>query len=318
MSSLKTGIILLNMGGPSTLEQVRPFLYNLFSDRDIIPLGPKLLQKPIAWIIAKKRAPKSMATYKLIGGGSPLQKITRMQAAALADSLKEDGNFVADIAMRYWPPYSTETVQNMIDDGVQRIIALSLYPHYSKATTGSSLKHLRAAITKIDKDIPLVEIPFWPTQKSYVQAIATNIEEARDNFGHDCEIVYSAHSLPVSFIEEGDPYLEHTKQTIEAIEALTTIKGRLCFQSRSGPVEWLTPSTPDTLTEMANEGCKKVIIVPISFVSDHVETLYEIDIEYKELAESLGMQLHSCTSLNTQPLFIKALRELILENTEKF
>lgn len=318
MNSLKTGIILLNMGGPSSLEQVRPFLYNLFSDRDIIPLGPKLLQKPIAWMVAKKRAPKSMATYQMIGGGSPLQKITRMQAAALEKSLQNDGDFIADIAMRYWPPYGMETVEKMVDRGVKRIIALSLYPHYSKATTGSSLKHLRTAIAKVAQDLPVQEVPFWPCQTSYVKAIAENINAARREFGSNCHLVYSAHSLPVSFIKDGDPYLEHTKQTIKAIESLTQVKGRLCFQSRSGPVEWLAPSTPDTLKEMADEGCKDIIMVPISFVSDHVETLYEIDIEYKELAESLGMRLNSCASLNTQPLFIEGLRELVLEATAKF
>ena len=309
------GVILLNMGGPEKQDDVRPFLYNLFSDREIIPLGPACMQKPLAWLIAKRRAPKSKATYQKIGGGSPLKKITYQQAQALEKALDGDGSFYVTVGMRYWPPYSSEALDYLLAKGVNKIVALTLYPHYSQATTGSSLAHLKKAMAEKKATLPLIEIAHWPEQPHYVQAICDNIVEALKEFnGEDVEIVYSAHSLPVSFIEAGDPYVQHTKRTIAAIEKQTGIQGHLCFQSRSGPVEWLTPSTPDMLTELAKKGVKNILMVPISFVSDHVETLYEIDMLYKDQATALGMKLISPQSLNTQPQFISGLRDLVLQN----
>ena len=308
------GVILLNMGGPEKQIDVRPFLYNLFSDREIIPLGPAFMQKPLAWLIAKKRAPKSMATYQKIGGGSPLKKITSEQAQALEKALGQDGTFHVTIGMRYWPPYSSEALDYLLAKGVTKIIALTLYPHYSQATTGSSLTHLKKALAQKKVRIPLIEIAHWPEQPRYIQAVTDNIVEALKVFnGEEVEIVYSAHSLPVSFIEAGDPYVQHTKLTIAAIEKKTGISGHLCYQSRSGPVEWLTPSTPDMLKELAEKGTKNILMVPISFVSDHVETLYEIDMLYKDQAAELGMKLISPKSLNTQPEFISGLRDLVLQ-----
>lgn len=312
---LKVGVVLLNMGGPDTLEEVRPFLFNLFSDREIIPLGPPFMQKLLAWLIAKRRAPKSIETYKKIGGGSPLKATTIEQALALEQALRQHGDFYVTISMRYWPPYSPEALDYLISQGVDKIIALTLYPHYSRATTGSSLTHLRKTHAQKKISVPLVEISSWPEQPLYVETIANNILEGLQSFGTDkVEVIYSAHSLPVSFIESGDPYVQHTEQTIAAIEKITKKQGRLCFQSRSGPVEWLSPSTPDMLVTLAQEGIKNVLMVPISFVSDHVETLYEIDMLYKEQAATLGIRLLSSRSLNTQPTFIAGLKDLILEN----
>ncbi|CAG35814.1 ferrochelatase [Desulfotalea psychrophila] len=316
MQNIPTGVILLNMGGPTQTKDVRPFLYNLFSDREIIPLGPRLMQKPLAWLIAKRRAPKSAATYERIGGGSPLKQITEAQAEALEKSLQAHGNFTVTYAMRYWPPYCDEALDYLLSKGVERLVALSLYPHYSKATTGSSLTQLHKTLKKKNISLPLTEIPSWPKQRDYIAAIAANIKKGLATFhGEKTEIVYSAHSLPTSFIEAGDPYVEHTKQSIGAIEEITGKRGRLCFQSKSGPVEWLEPSTPDVLIQLAQEGVKNILMVPISFVSDHVETLYEIDILYKKQAKKLGMRLTSCPSLNTQEQFITGLRQLVLESS---
>ena len=319
MNKVVTGIILLNMGGPDSLDDVRPFLYNLFSDRDIIPLGPPFLQKPIAWFIAKKRAPKSMAAYEKIGGGSPLKRITSEQAKALETVLAEHGDYLVTFGMRYWHPYSEDSLEKLVNEGAQRVIALTLYPHYSKATTGSSLNRLRKAHKKNFSHIPLLEIPHWQDQPDYVQAVADNIISGIKGFnGEQSTVVYSAHSLPVSFIEAGDPYVDHTKLTIAAIEKITGIKGNLCYQSRSGPVEWLEPSTPDMLKKLAKEGVKNILMVPISFVSDHIETIYEIDMLYKEQAEALGMNLQPCNSLNCQEKFIEGLKKLILEKEQDF
>ncbi len=314
----KTGVVLLNMGGPDTQDDVAPFLFNLFSDREIIQLGPPLLQKPIAWFISLRRAPKSRSIYAKIGGGSPLLAITRRQASALQTSLEKEGTFVVTVAMRYWPPFADEAVGFLLKQGVDSITALTLYPHFSKATTGSSVIHLKKSLAALAPDIPLKVIFSYPTQPSYIKALADNITEGLQLFSNeDVQIIYSAHSLPVSFIKGGDPYVTHINKTINAIEQITGQRGRLCFQSRSGPVEWLSPSTPEMLEILAEEGCKNILAVPVSFVSDHVETLYEIDMLYREKAEALKMRLLSTPSLNTHPLFIHGLKELVLQAEDK-
>ncbi len=310
--SQSIGVILLNLGGPERLADVEPFLYNLFSDRQIIRLGPAFLQKPIAWMIAKRRAPKSRKAYALIGGGSPLKSLTLQQGEALEKELGKVGRFQVAMAMRYWQPFARETLQKLADQNISRIIALTLYPHYSKATTGSSLEDLQHAAALFPDFFDIIEIAAWPEQPDYIQCLADSIVAGLKQYeGDHAELVYSAHSLPVRFIEEGDPYLEDMRKTIEAVEKITGIKGHLCFQSRSGPVEWLSPSTPDMLQQLAGQGCGKVLMVPISFVSDHVETLYEIDIQYRELAETLGMTLKRTESLNIRPRFIAGLKKLV-------
>lgn len=314
MQNNKNGVILLNMGGPDTLDNVRPFLFNLFSDREIIPLGPAFLQKFLAWIIARRRAPKSRAIYAKIGGGSPLKDISFRQAKALQNALHEDGDYLVTVAMRYWPPFADQAIQKLLAAGVNHFIAVTLYPHYSKATTGSSLSQLQRALQHLAPETPLTSISSWPTQSEYIAALAENIVLRLQEFASQpVQIVYSAHSLPVSFIQGGDPYVEHIEQTIKAIEKITGQKGRLCYQSRSGPVEWLSPSTPEMLETLADEGCKNILMVPISFVSDHIETLYEIDMLYKEHAAKRSMCLKSSPSLNTNPLFIQGLRSLVLQ-----
>ena len=302
------------MGGPAKQADVAPFLFNLFSDREIIKLGPPFLQKLIAWFISRKRSKKSRNIYAKIGGGSPLLAISRDQAAALGQSLAGENNYIVTVAMRYWAPFAHEVVEELVEQGVDSIIALPLYPHFSKATTGSSLSHLQKSLEKLAPDIPFKMISSYPTQSSYIDAIAENIEKGVQQFNtDDVEIVYSAHSLPISFIEGGDPYVEQINQTIDTLEKITQRKGKLCYQSRSGPVEWLSPSTPEMLEKLAHEGCKNILMVPISFVSDHVETLYEINMLYKEQAKELNMRLIGCESLNTNPLYIRCLKELVLE-----
>ena len=303
--SCKIGIVLLNMGGPDTLDDVQPFLYNLFCDRKIIRLGPPFLQKPLAWLISHRRAIKSKANYALIGGGSPLKAISLSQAKALEESLRCEGDYLVTIAMRYWAPLADEAIASLLRQGVTRLIALTLYPHFSKATTGSSITHFRKCLNQLAS---------WPEQTSYLKALAANITNGMGTFdSQEVTLVYSAHSLPVSFILEGDPYVDQIQQSIQAIEAITGIPGQLCYQSRSGPVKWLSPSTPEMLEQLAIKGCKNILMVPISFVSDHIETLFEINILYKRMAENLGMHLRACSSLNLNPIFIQALRELVLQ-----
>ncbi len=307
-----TGILLLNLGGPETLEDVEPFLYNLFSDRRIIRLGPFFLQKFIARRIARKRAVQSRANYAKIGGGSPILAITDKQAKALAKTLADRGDYTVLPCMRYWPPFADESIDRLLAAGVTRLIALPLYPHYSIATTGSSLIDLENAISKRTNPPSLTIIKSWPTQPGYIEALCRRISEGMARSADkQTELVYSAHSLPQQFIDDGDPYIDELKQTITAIEAQTGIRGRLCYQSRSGPVKWLEPSTPDMLRTLAGQGCKSILMVPLSFVSDHVETLYEIDILYKQMANDLDMRLQSTPGLNDDPLFLQGLADLI-------
>ena len=309
----KTGVLLLNLGGPERLEDVRPFLFNLFSDRQIIRLGPAFLQTTIARIIAYRRAPKSMANYRRIGGGSPILAKTKEQAAALEQALRADGDFLVRPCMRYWRPFAEEALQEMAAAQVTEIIALPLYPHYSLATTGSSMTDLHATCNRLGLSTPVREIHSWPEEPLYIYCLAARIKEGLDRFGgQPVQLVYSAHSLPVQFIREGDPYVRHLEQTIRAVEALTGVRGQLCYQSRSGPVEWLGPALPEVIEKLAGQGCVNMLVVPISFVSDHVETLYEIDIQYREMAEGLGMRFAATQALNADPRFIAALRSLVL------
>lgn len=314
--SRKIGVLLLNMGGPKKQEDVRSFLYNLFSDRQIIRLGPALLQKPIAALIARRRAPVSRENYRKIGGGSPLTRITAAQAQALEQSLANHGAFIVRSCMRYWHPFADAILREMVDAGVTELIALPLYPHYCRATTGSSFSDLRAHKQKLGLNLPLHEISSWPAEPEYITALAAGIKEGLDLFADEdqeaMQLVYSAHSLPKKFIDQGDPYVDELKQTIAAVEKKIGRQGRLCFQSRSGPVEWLEPSTPDMLKQLAQEGWKNILMVPIAFVSDHIETLYEIDMLYKNQAAELGMRLESTRGLNDDPQFIRALRTLVL------
>ncbi|ADH86618.1 ferrochelatase [Desulfurivibrio alkaliphilus] len=307
------GVVLLNMGGPEALDEVEPFLRNLFADREIIRLGPwPWLQKIIARRIVKKRAPKSREAYRLIGGGSPLARISAEQGRALAARLAGRGDYMVRCAMRYWHPLAAETLAEFAQAGVSRLLALPLYPHYSRATTGSSLNDLKRAAAESGFPFAIEQIEAWPDHPAYIRALATTLAEGATNFaGEEYSVVYSAHSLPVSFIEAGDPYLEHIQRTIAALEKLTGLPGQLCFQSRSGPVRWLEPSTPDMLRQLAANGVVNVLMVPISFVSDHVETLYEIDIQYRELARSLGIRLVRPPALNTHPDLIEALAQLV-------
>ncbi len=316
----KIGVLLLNMGGPEKQEDVRPFLYNLFSDRQIIRLGPALLQKPLAAMIARRRAPVSMENYQKIGGGSPLTRITAEQAQALEKRLEQslagEGNCIVRSCMRYWPPFADAVLREMVDAGVTELIALPLYPHYCRATTGSSFSDLRQQKAKLGRNLPIREIRSWPAEPEYINALVARIREGLalfpDNEQEAVQLVYSAHSLPKKFIDQGDPYVEELKITIAAIEKQIGRQGKLCFQSRSGPVEWLEPSTPDMLKQLAGQGCQNILMVPIAFVSDHIETLYEIDMLYRDQAAELGMRLESTRGLNDDPQFIKALRTLAL------
>lgn len=316
------GILFLNMGGPDSLDTVRPFLFNLFSDREIIRLSPAILQRPIAWLIAWRRAPKSRMAYSKIGGRSPLAGITASQAKAVQHRLERQlgKKILCFTGMRYWHPRTPDVLKKMKAEGVTRVLGFSLYPHYSKATGGSSIREFERCCRAAGLEYSVVES--FPDDPGYVASLAETVRQglsesekllsgaARESRGNSPVMVYSAHSLPKQMITDGDPYVEHLHRTIHALEGLTGIKGTLCFQSRSGPVEWLEPATDTFLLDMAERGNPVILILPISFVSDHVETLYEIDILYKGMLRQHGTKLVRTPSLNNHPAFIKALSDI--------
>ncbi|MBI5199695.1 MAG: ferrochelatase [Nitrospirae bacterium] len=324
------GVLLLNLGGPDSLESVRTFLFKLFSDRDIIKLPvPSFLQRGLAWTIATLRSKKVTGYYRMIGGKSPILDITRNQAEALERFLKTDSrlqtpdstlSYKVYFGMRYSPPFIKDMVKKIMDDGINKVIVLPLFPHYSQATTGSSFKEVKSVSDEIGvhgSEVRVNYIESWYDHPKYIDAISEKITEGLKKFDdpEKVKVIFSAHSLPKTFIDKGDPYLRHLEATISGVlERVCPISWHLGFQSRSGPVKWLEPSTDKVIDRLAEEGCKKILIVPISFVSDHLETLYEIDILYRKMAEEKGVVLKRTESLNASPKFIEALGEIVLTN----
>lgn len=309
----KTAVLLLQMGGPDSLDAIEPFLFNLFSDRDIIRIGPAFLQPLIARFISRRRSRKVAGYYRQIGGKSPIRELTGQQAVELERAL--GGEYRCFVAMRYWKPDTIEALAAIRREGISRIIALSLYPHYSRATTGSSLNELERVLGQAKTGFELKYIRQFYDHPIYIDALAEKIGEGLNGFADrsTVQLLFSAHGLPQSFIDSGDPYLEHIQATVKLVmERFADLPHHLSFQSRAGPVKWLEPSTEAKIRELAESGCKHLLMVPLSFVSDHIETLYEIDIQYREEASTLGISdFRRTRSLNSSPAFIGCLAELV-------
>lgn len=318
----RVGVLLLNLGGPDQLEDVRPFLFNLFSDPEIIRLPFPWLQKPLAWLISTSRAKKSQENYKQIGGGSPLRRITEEQAEALQSSLQAKGQDAqVYIGMRYWYPFTEEAIARIKRDRIEKLVILPLYPQFSISTSGSSFRLLEA-LWKEDPALNRVEhtvITSWYDRPGYLQAMAQLIAQELDKFPNPNEvhIFFSAHGVPVSYVEEaGDPYQREIEEcTALIMQTLNRSNAHtLAYQSRVGPVEWLKPYTEDAIAELAAEGVQNLLVVPISFVSEHIETLQEIDMEYREIAEEAGIhEFHRVPALNTHPVFIEDLANMVTD-----
>ena len=310
----KKAVVLFNLGGPDSLDAVEPFLFNLFRDPDIfkIPFGQKLFAK----IISSRRSPKVIEEYRLIGGKSPLNEWTEIQRAMLEKELrKKNPDLDVYTAMRYWHPLTEETVKKTVS-GYEKIILLPLYPHYSITTTGSSFnewkRHYTGDAGKLDLINEYYEHP------AYIAAINNRIDEGLLKFPEDkrknVELVFSAHGTPVSLVKKGDPYSRHIKATVDAV-----MKGRnfshthsLCYQSKVGPVKWLEPSTADMIKDLSAKGKKDLLVIPVSFVSDHVETLFELNIEYRHVADEAGIENYIVMEgLNDSALFVNALAEIV-------
>jgi ferrochelatase len=322
----RTGVLLLNLGGPEKLEDVRPFLYNLFADPEIIRLPFPWLQKPLAWLISTLRSKKSEANYEEIGGGSPLLKITEAQAQALQARLSaEDTHIKVYVGMRYWHPFTEEAIAKIKQDNIEKLVILPLYPQFSISTSGSSFRVIEEMWKKDPylKNIEYTLIPSWYDHPQYLQAMADSIKQELEQFEHPerVHIFFSAHGVPKTYVTEaGDPYQEEIEACTESImKTLNTGNPyTLAYQSKVGPVEWLKPYTEDALAQLGANNVTDLLVVPISFVSEHIETLQEIDLEYREVAEEVGItNFKRVPALNTDPTFINALTDLTISALEK-
>ena len=325
----KTGILLLNMGGPDSLESVKPFLFNLFSDPDIIRLPfSSVLQKPLANRIATKREKEAQENYAAMGGASPILRYTQGQAEALRAELAQRGygELNTYIAMRYWHPFTEAAVDEIARDGIERLVVLPLYPHFSYTTTGSSLNELRRVLEARNIQPELAVIPSYFDHPTYQAAIAENIRHSLENDCWTCppdevQLLFTAHSLPLKHIKRTqDPYPEQIYQTAQSI-AKTYFPNNpwdISYQSQVGKMPWLGPSTDGVLSYFSGKKVDNILMIAISFVSDHVETLVEIDRLYIPMANELEIKhCHRAPALNTNAAFIRALADVTAEQLEK-
>ncbi|MDB5316484.1 MAG: hemH [Rhodospirillales bacterium] len=316
----RLAVVLLNLGGPDAPESVRPFLVNLFSDPAILRV-PRLVRPLLGRLIAWRRTKAAKANYAIIGGGSPLRELTEAQGqalqSALADDAMEAGCFVA---MRYWHPMSEETARAVLDWAPDRVLLLPLYPQFSSTTTGSSIVAWREAASKVGLSVPTQVLCCYHSDERFAAGVAAAVTksyaEARASLPDDVKlrVLFSAHGLPESIVKAGDPYQWQIEQTVAAAVAQLEIEGLdhvVCYQSRVTPQKWIGPSTED---ELKRAGAEKVavLVCPIAFVSEHSETLVELDVEYREVAEHAGVPGYfRVPAQNSDPAFIGALAALV-------
>lgn len=313
---MKLAVVLFNLGGPDSPEAVRPFLRNLFSDAAIISL-PALLRLPLAWLIARRRAPVAREIYGHIGGRSPIFEETRKQANALEAALSGNGvEAKAFVAMRYWHPFSDGAARAVKAFAPDKIVLLPLYPQFSTTTTASSLKDWARAAKKVGLKAPVSRVCCYPYEPGFVAGAAAKIAQAAATLkpGTGYRLLLSAHGLPKRTIARGDPYQWQVEQSAAAIvKALNRpeLEAVVCYQSRVGPLEWIGPATDSEITRAGKDG-KGVIVAPIAFVSEHSETLVELDIEYRKLAAKAGVpDYRRAATVGIQSDFIGGLAGLV-------
>lgn len=313
----KVAIVLFNLGGPDSLSAVKPFLFNLFYDKAIITLP-----NPFRWLIAKiisiTRAKKAKSIYSQVGNKSPILEETEAQKNALVEKLKQNlgANFKIFICMRHWRPNSTNVVKEVMKYGPSEIILLPLYPQFSTTTTGSSINDFKKSWQ--GSNIPIKIICCYPTDKNFITSHVSLINESLEKLEdkNNFRILFSAHGLPVKIIHAGDPYQWQIEQTVKNIVnniGINNLDYKITYQSRVGPVEWLKPDTSDEI-KVAGQEKKSLIIVPISFVSEHVETLVELDIEYREIANKYNLEYIRVPTLRTNEIFIDSISKIICSN----
>lgn len=311
----RTAVVLLNLGGPDSLDAVRPFLRNLFSDPAILRVPG-----PLRWLLAQffshRRAPVARKIYAQLGGASPLLAGTEAQAKALAEALADLGEVRVEVAMRYWHPMSEEAARGLAEWRPHRVVLLPLYPQFSTTTTASSLLAWRRAARALGLEVPMHVVCCYPVLEALVAAQAELIGPilAESLEGGPTRLLFSAHGLPEKVVASGDPYQWQVEQTADAVArrlAVPELDWRVCYQSRIGPLSWIGPSTEDEITRAGAEG-RSLVVVPIAFVSEHSETLVELDVEYADLAAAVEVPLYRrVPALATHPRFIEGLARLV-------
>jgi ferrochelatase len=312
---LKLGVVLFQLGGPDSLDAIEPFLYNLFCDPDIIDFPfARIARQPLAKLISTTRAKHVAHHYSEIGGKSPILEFTTRQAVALEAELRRDLDARVVVAMRYWRPFTAEAIHALEQHAPDEIVLLPLYPQFSKTTTGSSLNEWNRHWKRAEPPVTVIE-EFYE-DPAYLDSVVGMVNRTLSGFANpdDVDMIFSAHSVPVAVIEKGDPYQRQIERTVDLVwqRGGWPCRRHICYQSKVGASKWLTPSMHETVKRMAAEGRRHLLIVPISFVSDHVETLHEIDIEHREQARSLGISDYRMVpGLNDSPAFIQALSGLV-------
>ena len=314
---MKLGVVLFQLGGPDSLESIQPFLYNLFCDPDIIDFPfARIARQPLAKLISTRRAKHVAHHYAEIGGKSPILEFTQRQATALERELRRDLDARVVVAMRYWHPFTEAAITQMAAHAPGELVLLPLYPQYSKTTTGSSLNEWNRRFLPNGWNPRVHIVSEFYQDTAYIDAVVAAVEASlreMDDPAH-ADIIFSAHSVPLSVIQQGDPYQRQIEHTVDLVwqQGRWPARRHLCYQSKVGASKWLRPSMHETIKNLAASGSKHVLVVPISFVSDHVETLHEIDIEHREQARSLGIEEYRMMpGLNDSAAFITALANLV-------
>lgn len=322
MADSLTAVVLMNLGGPDDLDAVEPFLFNIFSDPDMVqlPLGV-LWQKTFARKLSKRNAPDSRENYRKLGGRSPILEETRRQAKALEEALGP--GYKCYIAMRAWKPFTEEAVDQLLADGCTEVVALPLYPQRSRTTSYSSMKELKRVLSLKAPKLPLQEICCFPAVEGFLDAWAEEVRKTLEAIPagrrEAAHVLFSAHGLPQSVIDKGDPYLAHVEASVAGVmEKLPSGQPHsLAFQSRATRVKWLEPATEDALDQLAKGGVKDVVVVPIAFVTEHVETLFELDMLLKGPAMEAGIEgYHRVPVPATAPSLIASLADLVRDARE--
>lgn len=317
-----TGVLVLQMGGPATLADVRPFLRRMLSDRAVVAL-PGAFRIPLAFLVSWTRARRVRRQYEAIGGGSPITRISLAQAARLEEALNAAGHSMPVLlGQRHAAPTIREAVDRARGMGIARLVLLPLYPQFSETTTGSALREAGRFLKKVAPGMRLRAVRDYADHPAYARAVADTVREALDGLSEEgrskARVLFSAHGLPVRYVSRGDPYPDRVAATVRAVVARVgeRMPGfTVCYQSRVGPVRWLGPSTREALGQAAREGVSAVVLVPISFVSDHLETLFEMDIQYREEARLLGIrEVVRARSLNDSRAFASALAQIVVSS----
>ena len=313
---MKKAVILFNLGGPDKLESVEPFLFNLFNDPAIISI-PSLFRYPLAKLISKRRTPIAKNIYKKIGNKSPILELTIKQAKSLEVNLLEKGDYKCFIVMRCWHPRASDVIKRVKEYNPEEITLLPLYPQFSATTSGSSINEWNKLCEKENYNIKTKTICCYPTEDNFIASHVSLIKKTLSTVkDRNFKLIFSAHGLPESKIRKGDPYQWHVEETVK--EIMLKLKSEnfdyvISYQSRVGPMKWIGPSTDVEIIKYSKEK-KGIIIVPVAFVSEHSETLVELDIEYKKMAEKNGCIFYKrVAALGSEENFIKGLTHLVLQ-----